>query len=185
MDKGVVVFKQSGKADSEVAGLEPTVGGDPHSGMSTEDLHLTLRLKEFDIQAMHLLIRALELERRRLPAASTRASLQPSSCFTAPVAFGIAKDIKLVPPFREAKADYRLVKWWIRLEEFMKCLPEQVVVYLNKQKVTLLTKAAVLVDEFTLTHKAVFFSAVSSVTHVRWWVNQIRLSHWLFYTLFQ
>ncbi|XP_029927354.1 uncharacterized protein LOC115373220 [Myripristis murdjan] len=44
----------------------------------------------------------------------------------------------------------------ILLEEFKNCLPEKVVVYLNEQKVASLTAAAVLADEFALTHKSVF-----------------------------
>lgn len=34
----------------------------------------------------------------------------------------------------------------ILLEEYKKCLPERIVVYLNEQKVALVTKAAVLAD---------------------------------------
>lgn len=49
----------------------------------------------------------------------------------------------------------------ILLEEFKKCLPERIVVYLNEQKVTSVTKAAVLADEFILTHKSVFSMPVS------------------------
>ncbi len=44
----------------------------------------------------------------------------------------------------------------ILLEEFKKCLPEKIVVYLNEQKVETLSKAAVCADEFVLTHRAVF-----------------------------
>lgn len=44
----------------------------------------------------------------------------------------------------------------ILLEEFKKCLPERIVVYLNEQKVASVTKAAVLAEEFLLTHKSVF-----------------------------
>lgn len=47
------------------------------------------------------------------------------------------------------------------LEEFKDCLPERVVVYLNEQKVISLSQAAVLADEFVLTHKTVFSSARS------------------------
>ncbi|KAF3706922.1 hypothetical protein EXN66_Car000093 [Channa argus] len=42
------------------------------------------------------------------------------------------------------------------LEEFKTCLPERIVVYLNEQKVDFLSKAAVLADEFVLTHRVVF-----------------------------
>ena len=45
----------------------------------------------------------------------------------------------------------------ILLEEFKKCLPEQIVVYLNEQKVALVTKVSVLADQFLLTHKSVCF----------------------------
>ena len=44
----------------------------------------------------------------------------------------------------------------VLLEEFKKCLPERIVVYLNEQKESSVTKAAVLADEFILTHKSVF-----------------------------
>lgn len=42
------------------------------------------------------------------------------------------------------------------LEEFKNRLPEKIVVYLNEQKVTCLTDAAILADEFLLTHNSVF-----------------------------
>ncbi|KAL1254352.1 hypothetical protein QQF64_016581 [Cirrhinus molitorella] len=44
----------------------------------------------------------------------------------------------------------------ILLEEFKGCLPERVVTYLNEQKVSSLSQAAVLADEYILTHKGVF-----------------------------
>uniref|UniRef100_A0A3Q4GPI4 SCAN box domain-containing protein n=1 Tax=Neolamprologus brichardi TaxID=32507 RepID=A0A3Q4GPI4_NEOBR len=48
------------------------------------------------------------------------------------------------------------LKTLILLEEFKKCLPERIVTYLNEQKVSSLTNAALLADEFVLTHKSVF-----------------------------
>ena len=42
------------------------------------------------------------------------------------------------------------------MEKFKNSLPEHLVVYLNEQKVTSLSHAAVLADEFVLTHKTVF-----------------------------
>uniref|UniRef100_A0A672PHY8 CCHC-type domain-containing protein n=1 Tax=Sinocyclocheilus grahami TaxID=75366 RepID=A0A672PHY8_SINGR len=56
--------------------------------------------------------------------------------------------------------DFDSLRELILLEEFKGCLPERVVVYLNEQKVNALSQAAVLADEFVLTHKGVF-----SVTH--------------------
>ncbi|XP_035851648.1 uncharacterized protein LOC118493913 [Sander lucioperca] len=53
----------------------------------------------------------------------------------------------------------------ILLEEFKKCLPERIVVYLNEQKESSVTKAAVLADELILTHKSVF-SVPARGTHV-------------------
>ncbi|KAL0172150.1 hypothetical protein M9458_032461, partial [Cirrhinus mrigala] len=44
----------------------------------------------------------------------------------------------------------------ILLEDFKNCLPESIVVHLNEQKVSKLSDAAVLADEFVLTHKTVF-----------------------------
>lgn len=40
------------------------------------------------------------------------------------------------------------------IEEFKQCLPKQIVTYLNEQKVSSLSKAAVLVEEYLLTHKS-------------------------------
>lgn len=42
------------------------------------------------------------------------------------------------------------------LEDFKNCLPERIIVYLNEQKATTLQQAAILADEFALTHKATF-----------------------------
>lgn len=47
-------------------------------------------------------------------------------------------------------------------EEFKSCVPEKIVVYLNKQKVDTLFKAAVIVDEFVLTHRAVLHTVNTS-----------------------
>ena len=44
----------------------------------------------------------------------------------------------------------------IVVEEFKNRLPEKIVIYLSEQKVTRVTDAAVLADEFLLTHKSVF-----------------------------
>lgn len=42
------------------------------------------------------------------------------------------------------------------LEDFKNCVSENLVVHLNEQKVVCLSNAAVLADEFVLTHRAVF-----------------------------
>ncbi len=52
--------------------------------------------------------------------------------------------------------DFNELRELVLLEEFKGCLPDRVVVYLNEQKVTSLSHAAVLADEFVLTHKNVF-----------------------------
>lgn len=44
----------------------------------------------------------------------------------------------------------------ILLEDFKTCAPENVVVYLNEQKVQVLADAAIATDEFVLTHRNVF-----------------------------
>lgn len=46
------------------------------------------------------------------------------------------------------------------MEEFQNRLPEKIVIYLNEQKATSLADAAVLADEYALTHKRVFSPAV-------------------------
>ncbi len=55
-------------------------------------------------------------------------------------------------------SDFDSLRELMLLEEFKGCLSERVVVYLNEQKVTTLSHAAVLADEFVLTHKNVFSS---------------------------
>jgi hypothetical protein len=54
--------------------------------------------------------------------------------------------------------DFNSLRELILLEEFKKCLPDRIVVYLSEQKVSSLSSAAVLADEYVLTHKVVFSS---------------------------
>ncbi len=54
--------------------------------------------------------------------------------------------------------DFNALRELVLLEEFKSCLPERVVVYLNEQKVTSMSQAAVLAEEFVLTHKSVFYN---------------------------
>lgn len=54
--------------------------------------------------------------------------------------------------------DFAQLRELVLLEEFKKCLPERIVIYLNEQKVPSLSEAAVLADEFALTHKNVFLT---------------------------
>uniref|UniRef100_A0A669CU45 Gypsy retrotransposon integrase-like protein 1 n=1 Tax=Oreochromis niloticus TaxID=8128 RepID=A0A669CU45_ORENI len=66
--------------------------------------------------------------------------------------------------------DFTQLKELILLEEFKTCLPENIVVYINEQKVGLLSKAAVLADEFVLTHRAALSTArreYASATHAK------------------
>jgi len=44
----------------------------------------------------------------------------------------------------------------VLLEEFKNCAPEGLVTYLNEQKISKLCEAAIMADEFALTHKGVF-----------------------------
>lgn len=53
-------------------------------------------------------------------------------------------------------SDYESLRQLILLEDFKGTLPEKMVVYLNEQKTSSLSTAAVLADEFVLTHKNVF-----------------------------
>ncbi|XP_048035833.1 uncharacterized protein LOC125261281 [Megalobrama amblycephala] len=52
--------------------------------------------------------------------------------------------------------DFTSLRELMLLEDFKQCLPERMVLYLNEQKVTTLSQAAVLADEFVLTHRNVF-----------------------------
>lgn len=61
--------------------------------------------------------------------------------------------------------DVNALRELILLEDFKNCLSERIVVYLNEQKVSTLSAAAVLADEYVLTHKSVF-PPVSAVSHL-------------------
>lgn len=55
----------------------------------------------------------------------------------------------------------------VLLEEFKNCLPERVVVHLNEQKVNSLSSAAVLADEYVLTHKSTFQSVLNRSVSIK------------------
>nr|XP_024659120.1 A disintegrin and metalloproteinase with thrombospondin motifs 7-like [Maylandia zebra] len=107
------VDSDAAEADSDAAEAETEAAGsgtagEPLAGRSTEDLRLTLRIrevetraKELEVQAMHLRVRALELERKP----STSASSHPGTSTAVPTGFDITKHVKLVPPFHEAEVD--------------------------------------------------------------------------------
>ncbi len=58
-------------------------------------------------------------------------------------------------------ADYNSLRELMLIEEFKNCVPERTALYLNEQKVSTVQPAAVLADEYTLMHKAVFVKHVS------------------------
>ena len=51
---------------------------------------------------------------------------------------------------------FEQLKELMLLEEFKNCVPKKIVVYLNERNVSSLSEAAVMADEFVLTHKVVF-----------------------------
>ncbi len=51
--------------------------------------------------------------------------------------------------------DFQALREFILLEEFKGCISDRIAVYINEQKVSSLSNASVLADEFTLTHKTV------------------------------
>ena len=74
------------------------------------DLRIALQIKEaetknkqLEVQAMHLPIRALELEKGALVASSPVSPIGHSS--VSALAFDISKHIALIPPFCESKVD--------------------------------------------------------------------------------
>lgn len=52
--------------------------------------------------------------------------------------------------------DFDSLRELLLSEEFKKCSPDRIAVFLNEQKVNSLCSASVLADEYMLTHKAVF-----------------------------
>ena len=101
-DAPMAEVKVAEAAGMFAAGVELGPVTDPLMGtMTTEDLRIALQIKEvetrnrqLEVQAMHLRIRALELEK----GAHGRSSV------SAPV-FDISRHIALVPPFRESEVD--------------------------------------------------------------------------------
>ncbi len=63
--------------------------------------------------------------------------------------------------------DYKSLREILLVEEFKRCLPKRIVVYLNEQKVSSLSCAAVLADEYVLTHKTAFGSQSGNVSAER------------------
>ena len=59
----------------------------------------------------------------------------------------------------DVKTSFESLRELMLLEDFKSALPEKMVIFLNEQKVSTLSKAAVLADEFVLTHKNVFMSS--------------------------
>ena len=57
---------------------------------------------------------------------------------------------------KEVAQDFEKLRQLILLEEFKGCLPPQVKTYLDERKVENLSQAAVLVDDYSLTHKSTF-----------------------------
>ena len=59
-------------------------------------------------------------------------------------------------------ADFKTLRELVLVEEFKRCLPERIVVNLNEQRVNSVSSAAILADEFVLTHKSIFTSVSAS-----------------------
>ena len=75
------------------------------TGMSAEELKLTLRIREvevrnreLEVEAMHLRLKALEMEWGAVVAASPSATQSPSQ--SPQDSFDVSRHIALVPPFR-------------------------------------------------------------------------------------
>ncbi|KAL3968224.1 ATP-binding cassette, subfamily A (ABC1), member 1 [Sarotherodon galilaeus] len=86
----------------------------PQTGPSAEELQLTLCIKEvelkkqqLEVEAMHLRVRALEIERGAAVSASPPTSRSaPQSPSPKPEnSFDVSRHIKLVPAFRETEVD--------------------------------------------------------------------------------
>ena len=56
---------------------------------------------------------------------------------------------------KEIDNNYEKFRQLLLIEEFMKCLPDEVKTYLDEKKVETLGQAAVLADDYILTHKSI------------------------------
>ncbi|CAI5660147.1 unnamed protein product [Oreochromis niloticus] len=107
-EDGTASGADASTVDASAADTEADWISESSEGTSTEDLRLTLRIREVEtrnrqlvVQAMHLCIRALELEKGSAKVSPTSSSTSASSS----ASFDISKHIKLVPPFRESEVD--------------------------------------------------------------------------------
>ena len=57
---------------------------------------------------------------------------------------------------KQVDHDYHKLRQLLLVEEFKTCLPSDVKMYIDEQKADILHQAAVLVDDYSLTHKTVF-----------------------------
>ena len=55
---------------------------------------------------------------------------------------------------KEIQEDFEKLRQLVLIEEFKKCLPNEVKTYIDEKKVDILNQAAVLADDYILTHKA-------------------------------
>lgn len=131
---GVAINEMGAKAQAEAgpsSGIDPVVPEQP-TEQSVDSLRLALQLKEverdtkrLELEAMHLRVRALELERTTpvspAPARTVQSAAQPQlgaqansvpggvgltpGFATARSGFDVSKHIALVPPFRETEVD--------------------------------------------------------------------------------
>lgn len=84
-----------------MACVRATVPTDPANitGMSAEELRLTFRIREMEVEAMHLKVKLLELERQ--PRVPPQSPDRTSPCGS----FDVSWQVDLVPPFRAAEVD--------------------------------------------------------------------------------
>ena len=96
--------------NGDIGGVNSLQGLPSHAGMSAEELQLTLRIrevelrhKELEVEAMHLRVKALGIERgaalKSSPSPAYRPSTNPHD------SFDVSRQIALVPPFRESEVD--------------------------------------------------------------------------------
>ena len=59
---------------------------------------------------------------------------------------------------REVAGEFRKLRQLVLVEEFKACVPVDIKTYIDEQKATTLQQAAVLADDYLLTHRGAFHS---------------------------
>ena len=68
--------------------------------------------------------------------------------------------------FREVTGQFEKLRQLVLVEEFKACVPVNIKTYIDEQKATTLQQAAVLADDYSLTHRSAFLPTKVGVSNI-------------------